>query len=837
MVDGSVLEEPIDRCIEIDELKEVEMNEMAILDNSKNQEMLADSTKKDAIEELLSKDLDDSDQMPSIGMTFKTYDEVSSFYKQYALRVGFGVIVKKSWFSKAGKCRRVLLGCSRAGSGRADACYQARLTAKTNCQAMIGVRRRDDGLLHIVEANLEHNHPVSRSTAQSLRCYQKMACEINFMHSVGNRNSHLVEKRYENADDSGMLKLGEGDDVAIHHFFARMQNTNPHFFYSVDLDHHGRMRNLFWADARSRAASSYFCDVVSFDSTFLTAKYDLPLVSFVGMNHHGQTVLLGCGLLSNENAETYGWLFNSWIASIMGCQPTAFITDDCKAIQNAVAKVFPRTTHRLCLYNIMRKVHENLKGYADFIAIRKTLKKLVYDCLKVDVFEEKWRKMIEEYGLEGNEWLSSLHENRRSWVPLFLKDTFWAGMSISQRGKSLSSYFDGFVNPKTSIKQFICKYVTIIQSKCKKEVQDDSESIYKVPSISSKFYMEEQLSKLYTLNMFKKFQEELKATMYCHASPTKIDGPIHTLDIIECSYMENGKKTESKVREVCYNSEELLVHCVCGYFQFNGILCRHSLSVLKLHQVFEIPSQYILNRWKKDFKRLNRLARFSDDIAPNTPVERQEYLSVRLLQLIELGFVSEERYELCLKLIKEVEKSLMDDSEGRDRQPRLVSFEAQTSQCVNDLLKSQWGTPKTSSKSPKSLPAKRKGRPPKATNESNMEILLQTNNKAQDFLRSSLLGNENLGFQAPSSSSQLDLHVGSQGGIDLMEDVNSKELSFGTHFGVHVYHQHHLGGQARLQKIFLLQTLENPARVQWLYPQNFQVISFLPLDSVLVKLL
>ncbi|XP_020584402.1 protein FAR1-RELATED SEQUENCE 6-like isoform X2 [Phalaenopsis equestris] len=779
-------------------------------------EMLPDSSKKDEIKEIIT----DDNKKPNVGMTFKTYDDVSNFYKQYALRVGFGVIVKKSWFSKSGKCRRVLMGCSRAGSGRADACYQARLTAKTNCQAMIGVRRRDDGLLHIVEANLEHNHPVSPSTAQSLRCYQKMACEINLIHSAGNRNSHLVEKGFGNPVEFGMLKLGEGDDAAIHQFFSRMQNRNPNFFYSVDLDQYGRLRNLFWADARARAASLYFCDVVSFDSTYLAVKYDLPLVSFIGTNHHGQTVLLGCGLLSKETVETYVWLFKTWLASIMGCQPNAFISNHCKAIQCAVTEVFPRIRHRLCLYNIMKKIPENLKGYAEFIAIRKTLKKLVYDCLRVDEFEERWNKMIKEFGLEGNEWLSALYENRHSWVPLYLKDTFWAGMSVSQRGESLSSYFDGFVNPKTTVKQFLTKYETIIQSKCKKEAQADSESLYKIPLIASKFYMEEQLSKLYTLNIFKKFQEELKATMYCHASPIKIERPICIFQVKECSYMENGKRTESKDHEVCYNSEELAVHCACGFFQFNGILCRHSLSVFKLQQVFEIPSQYVLDRWKKEFKKLYRLARYSEDIIPSTPGERYSYLSVRLLQLVELGFVSEERFQLALKLIRELEKSLLDDPEGRDKQPRLLSFETQTSQCVNDLLSSQFAMSKVC-KNPTSLHTKRRGRPPKKTKESNVDLLVQTN-KEQDFLRSSLIGSENLVFQAASTSSPLDVHLGSQRGNDLMEDVNSNELSFGTHFGVHDNPQHHLGGQVRLQSLYEQQALEIPARVQWLYPPSFQ---------------
>jgi len=48
-----------------------------------------------------------------------------------------------------------------------------------------------------------------------------------------------------------------------------------------------------------------FGDVVSFDTTYLTNKYDMRFAPFVGVNHHGQSILLGCGLLSLEDTSTF----------------------------------------------------------------------------------------------------------------------------------------------------------------------------------------------------------------------------------------------------------------------------------------------------------------------------------------------------------------------------------------------------------------------------------------------------------------------------------------------------------------------------------------------------
>ena len=71
----------------------------------------------------------------------------------------------------------------------------------------------------------------------------------------------------------------------------------------MDEDFH--VQNIFWADARCRSAYEYFGDVVTFDTTYLTNKYDMPFAPFVGVNHHGQSILLGCGLLSSEDTKSF----------------------------------------------------------------------------------------------------------------------------------------------------------------------------------------------------------------------------------------------------------------------------------------------------------------------------------------------------------------------------------------------------------------------------------------------------------------------------------------------------------------------------------------------------
>ncbi|GJZ19255.1 FAR1-related sequence 5-like protein [Tanacetum coccineum] len=78
-------------------------------------------------------------------------------------------------------------------------------------------------------------------------------------------------------------------------------------------------------------------------------EYAMPMAPFVGVNHHGQSILLGCGLISNEDTTTFTWLFKSWLTCMSGHAPNAIITDQDQAMKNAIEIVFPDARHRYFL--------------------------------------------------------------------------------------------------------------------------------------------------------------------------------------------------------------------------------------------------------------------------------------------------------------------------------------------------------------------------------------------------------------------------------------------------------------------------------------------------------
>jgi len=124
---------------------------------------------------------------------------------------------------------------------------------------------------------------------------------------------------------------------------------NNDFFFEIDFDENNRISNVFWANARSRAACEEFGDVVSLDTTYLTNNYDMPFAPFVGVNHHGQSILLGCRLLSTKDTLHLCGFFN---VGISACQISHQMV---LMAYNAIEIIFPNSHHRWCLWYIMKK--------------------------------------------------------------------------------------------------------------------------------------------------------------------------------------------------------------------------------------------------------------------------------------------------------------------------------------------------------------------------------------------------------------------------------------------------------------------------------------------------
>jgi len=614
---------------------------------------------------------------PTVGLEFNSFDEAYDFYNLYAKEQGFGIRVSNSWFRSKKKERyRAKLSCSSAGFKKKSEANNPRPETRTGCPAMIVIRLVDSKRWRIVEVELEHNHQVSPQIKRFYKSHKKMIIAakkaqpppepVAEVHTIKlyqtavakaglNGCSNFNEREgIIPVDNSKHLELKEGDAHAVYNYFCRMKLTNPNFFYLFDLDDDGRLRNVFWADARSRTAYGYFCDTVAIDTTCLANKYEIPLISFVGVNHHGQSVLLGCGFLGHESVEYFIWILKAWLKCMLGRPPLVIVTDQCKPLQSAVSEVFPNARHCYCMWYIMQRVPEKLGGLKGYETIKRQLNKAVYDSLKISEFETAWADMIKWHRLGDNKWLQTLYEDRQLWVPVYLKDIFFAGIIPIRENEGLITFFDGYVHKHTSFKEFVDKYDLALHRKHLKEAMADLES--RKPSLESKTRcnFEVQLSKMYTREIFQRFQSEVEGMYSCfNTRQVSVNGPIMTYIVKERVEVEGNEK-EVRNYEVLYETTQVDIRCICSLFNYKGYLCRHALNVLNYNGVEEIPPRYILPRWSKDFKCRYALDNNSSNIGVYNPLYCYNYLHKHALPIVEEGAQSQQHYKIALQELEEL---------------------------------------------------------------------------------------------------------------------------------------------------------------------------------------
>ncbi|KAI3946238.1 hypothetical protein MKW92_022926 [Papaver armeniacum] len=76
---------------------------------------------------------------------------------------------------------------------------------------------------------------------------------------------------------------------------------------------------------------------------------------------------------------------------------------------------------------------------------------------------------------------------------------------------------------------------------------------------------------------------------------------IFVIQVTEHVKVGDNKKDAKFI--VNFNAVDCELNCTCHLFEFSGIICRHTFSVLTQSEVQQVPSKYILSRWRKDIKR------------------------------------------------------------------------------------------------------------------------------------------------------------------------------------------------------------------------------------------
>ncbi|KAK7245757.1 hypothetical protein RIF29_40606 [Crotalaria pallida] len=569
---------------------------------------------------------------PYVGQEFSSPDEAYQFFHAYAAYVGFGVRIGQLFRSKNdGSITSRRFVCSKEG-------FQH--PSRVGCGAYLRIKRQPSGRWVVDRLHKDHNHDMGSgkdSRAKSLPALNILTEEVH----AGSVNGDLF-KLDNYSVPSGVRQNHIKSDwysVLLEYFQSR-QAEDTGFFYAVEVDH-GNCMSIFWADGRSRYSCSQFGDVLVIDTSYRKSVYLVPFATFVGVNHHKQPVLLGCALIADESEESFTWLLQTWQRAASGRQPLSVIADQDVAIQRAIAKVFPGTPHSFSLWQIKAKEQENEGLMGD--EFTKDYEECVYHSLTVEELNTKWNALFTKYGLKDNAWLKEMYDNRASWVPLYLRGTFFAGIPMNE---SLESFFGALLNAQTPLAEFIPRYERGLERRREEERKEDFNTSNFQPFLQTKEPVEEQCRRLYTLTLFKVFQKEL---LQCYSY---LGFKIHEEGTLRRYLVRKGGNDMDK-HIVTFNASNLIISCSCQMFEYEGVLCRHTLRVLQILELREVPSRYILHRWTRNAE---------DGVFPDIESwsSSQELRNLMLWSLretaakyVDAGASSVEKYKLAYEILRE----------------------------------------------------------------------------------------------------------------------------------------------------------------------------------------
>ncbi|XP_020262617.1 protein FAR1-RELATED SEQUENCE 5-like [Asparagus officinalis] len=378
---------------------------------------------------------------PYINQSFRSLEDGIEFYREYGRKSGFEI---RRHTEKKHEDDTVLLKhivCSRAGSNelKMDVDFEdfssiskkRRRTVSSRCGCKAKVVFKFDGLkgYNVLSFVEEHSHfLVSGSGKQFLKsnrvlglAHKKLVFDgakanmgpnktYNFAKELCGSYSNVGATctEFKNWSRDVKLYIGDRDAQMIIEKFTDKKEMCDGFFYDYAVDEEGRLTRIFWADVIGRRNYDVFGDVISFDSTYSTNKYNMKFVPFTGLDNYKKCVVFAAGLIAKEDIDNYVWIFE-------------------------LAKCISK------MDDFKRKINT-----------------LIWS-IDIDpaTFEVGWKDVMNEFKLESNEWLCELYNIRESWIPAYYADDPMAGLlHTTSILESEKCFFDKFNRRSDTLTEF-----------------------------------------------------------------------------------------------------------------------------------------------------------------------------------------------------------------------------------------------------------------------------------------------------------------------------------------------------------------------------------------------
>ncbi|KAK9689652.1 hypothetical protein RND81_09G073100 [Saponaria officinalis] len=530
-----------------------------------------------------------------VGMKAKEWKHLLIVYRRHAQAMGFS--------ARIGTCRRK--------NGVESPEYE---------RASIRTQINSEGLWEVLDHKIDHNHPltptqwqhhhrserkITREEGEIIEIMTEAMVPPSVQYRVAAATSggeefvgHTKRDHINFVNRLKMHAIEGGDASTLVNLLNKRQTEEPGFFYRVQFGEEGRLCHLFWRDSMMKEDYLLYHDMVIFDTTYRTNRYNLICGAFVGINNHWSNVMFGCAFLSDEKTESFEWLFNAFNESMSeDVIPLSIFTDQDLAMTNAIEKVYPISKHRLCQWHIHQNAVSHFGSLKHDRTFQNAFNKCLNGCYSEEEFQDTWGRMIEEYGLQNNLWFQRLYGLKEKWCTAFNKDIFSAGILSSQRSESTNHAMGFQASKTTSLTDFFHIFEATVKRWRTEEERNEFNCIRSRPtSVYPVVDLLDHAAQVYTLALFRVFEKEFGMAIGTRVVECASDESLSFCIVHSSGSFENA-------HQVTFDRANLTIECTCLKFSKMGMLCYHSIRILHLRSITEIPDRYILKRWTKFAKK------------------------------------------------------------------------------------------------------------------------------------------------------------------------------------------------------------------------------------------
>nr|GEZ04695.1 hypothetical protein [Tanacetum cinerariifolium] len=307
----------------------------------------------------------------------------------------------------------------------------------------------------------------------------------------------------------------------------------PNFTFQYRVEN-SELVAMFWADEVAKCNYKEFGDIVSFDATFNSNKYNMKFVLLIGINNHRKCVKLGSRMLLHADAKSYTWLLNAFMTAFSHGS-TMIVTDQDGAMKRAIESVFKKAKHRLCMWHIMQKKSIKIcKEIYNETNFKDRFDKIVWNMFIEPLkFEEKWSELIEDFGLQSHKWLTKMFNLREIWIPAYFIDSPLSGlMRTTSRSESENTFFKSFTRPEATLVSFMMSYESAMEKQRYRQEALDFKTIEAAPKCETKLAIKLHAARVYTRTIFLLVQTEINEGCWnCMIQDLKIDEGCETVII------------------------------------------------------------------------------------------------------------------------------------------------------------------------------------------------------------------------------------------------------------------------------------------------------------------